>query len=600
MPIVDTTISLAFSIYSKKGIYALLVGSGLSRAAGIPTGWEITLDFIRKLAAASNEDCEPSPQSWYVNRYGEEPSYSKILRAVGSSPSIRNQLLRGYFEPTDDERKEGLKAPTQAHESIANLVKSGFIKVILTTNFDRLIEKALEKVGITPAVISTTDAIRGALPLPHTDCIVIKLHGDYIDTRIKNSPEELERYSRPLNKLIDRIFDEYGLLVCGWSAEWDIALRDALARCKSHRFETFWSIRGNQGNRTNELIALRKAEKISIIDANSFFKQLEEKILALDQLGKPHPLSVETAIATLKSLLRGGNQDIRLHDFLTEEVERTYRNLSANNFPTDQSVAPFSNDALIERVKRYESYTEILLSLLIVGCRWGKDEHVDLWIKSLERIANPSGGREGLMWWINLRYYPALLLLYGCGISSIASEGYGTLGNLLVNPKVIIGNEERPIVQRLIPDQVIELDHAKLIAGGDTKIPWSIYFYSYLREFFEGILPSDIDFQKCFDRFEYLFALVIFDFWRSQHNRMWGPGGYFLFRHSYRDDSNSIAANIFDDIAQEQLSMGENWPFLRAGVFNGSAEMFQNTKEEFDNWLREAYQRNRTIFDYMS
>ena len=38
----------AFSIFENKGVYAVLVGSGLSRAAEIPTGWEITLDLIRR------------------------------------------------------------------------------------------------------------------------------------------------------------------------------------------------------------------------------------------------------------------------------------------------------------------------------------------------------------------------------------------------------------------------------------------------------------------------------------------------------------------------------------------------------------------------
>lgn len=36
--------------------------------------------------------------------------------------------------------------PTVAHKAIANLVKHGFIKVIVTTNFDRLLERALEEI----------------------------------------------------------------------------------------------------------------------------------------------------------------------------------------------------------------------------------------------------------------------------------------------------------------------------------------------------------------------------------------------------------------------------------------------------------------------
>ena len=44
---VDSLTRLAFSIYGSPGVYALLVGSGLSRGAQIPTGWDVTLDLAR-------------------------------------------------------------------------------------------------------------------------------------------------------------------------------------------------------------------------------------------------------------------------------------------------------------------------------------------------------------------------------------------------------------------------------------------------------------------------------------------------------------------------------------------------------------------------
>ena len=58
---IDPILSLAFSIQSNRGVYALLLGSGVSRAAEIPTGWEITLDLVRKLARSCGEECEPAP-----------------------------------------------------------------------------------------------------------------------------------------------------------------------------------------------------------------------------------------------------------------------------------------------------------------------------------------------------------------------------------------------------------------------------------------------------------------------------------------------------------------------------------------------------------
>ncbi|WP_158285587.1 hypothetical protein [Azospirillum sp. TSA6c] len=47
----DPLLSLAHSVQSNKGVFAVLLGSGVSRAAGIPTGWELTFDLVRRLAA---------------------------------------------------------------------------------------------------------------------------------------------------------------------------------------------------------------------------------------------------------------------------------------------------------------------------------------------------------------------------------------------------------------------------------------------------------------------------------------------------------------------------------------------------------------------
>ncbi|MDI2090897.1 hypothetical protein [Commensalibacter oyaizuii] len=56
----DTSIKLAFTIQSNKKMYAILVGSGISRSSGIMTGWG-TCDLIARYATAKEEmelDCE--------------------------------------------------------------------------------------------------------------------------------------------------------------------------------------------------------------------------------------------------------------------------------------------------------------------------------------------------------------------------------------------------------------------------------------------------------------------------------------------------------------------------------------------------------------
>jgi len=240
----DPLLSLAFSMQSNKGVFAVLLGSGISRAAKIPTGWEVVLELVRKLALLSDGNCEPDPEAWYLNKFGHAPDYAALLDQVARTPAERQQLLRSYFEPTEEEQEEKAKQPTVAHHAIANLVANGYIKVIITTNFDRLMELALQEAGIAPLVLSTPDQIEGALPLVHTQCCVIKVHGDYLDTRIKNTPTELVTYDPKMDQLLDQVFDQFGLVTCGWSADWDVALRKAIEREQSSRYATYSVSRG--------------------------------------------------------------------------------------------------------------------------------------------------------------------------------------------------------------------------------------------------------------------------------------------------------------------------------------------------------------------
>lgn len=574
---IDPIISLAFSIYHTPGIYALLIGSGVSRSAGIPTGWEVVLDLVRKLAHVEGEDCGPDPSAWYRGKYGEDPDYGKLLEAIAKSPAERSQLLRNYFEPIDEEREQGLKVPTEAHKAIANIVANGFIRVIVTTNFDRLIEKALEDVGITPIVVSTPDAAEGAMPLTHTKCTVIKAHGDYLDTRIKNTPQELASYDERMNHLLDRVFDEFGLIICGWSAEWDVALYAALERCKTHRFTTYWAVRGGgTGTKAKKLIDLRRAQIIQIVDANTLFREVGEKVFALQEISKPHPLSAKVAVTSLKKYIADERYRIHLFDLVRAETEKLYQELDAKHFPAEGiQITP---EEFRKRIRRYEALTEILLALMINGCHWGGREHESIWVKCIERIANPPGQRNGFEIWLSLRLYPALLLLYGGGIASIAADNYQTLTALFTQAMVRQGYVENPLVVHVYAGAVMDRNVWEYLPGVErNSIAVSEYLYKLLRDPLKELLPDEIHYERCFDRFEYILGLVHADLFHKKSGQIWRPAGRFMLRNRYYPQES-----IMDELEKEIASLGSNWPPLKAGLFDGSIERIRFIKSSFD------------------
>jgi len=274
----ESALRLDISVHTNPGVYALLLGSGVSRAAGIPTGWEIVLDLIRKLAAVEGEEPQPDPETWYHQRFDELPDYAKLLDRLTTTPAERMALLRSYFQPTEEEREQGLKIPTPAHRAIATLAKLDYIRMVLTTNFDRLTERALKEEGVVPDVISSDDDLRGAMPYVHSQCVVVKLNGDYRDTRIKNTPEELENYSQTLNQCLDRVLDEFGLIICGWSGEWDTPLRNAIRRSPNRRFATYWLAKGETTEEAQHTIRHRRAEVVRLRALTRFLKNCSRKL----------------------------------------------------------------------------------------------------------------------------------------------------------------------------------------------------------------------------------------------------------------------------------------------------------------------------------
>lgn len=101
------------------------------------------LDLIRRVALAQGIENQTDWAAWYREKTGQEPDYSALLEELASSPEERRSILHSYIEPTEEDREEGRKIPTAAHHAIADLVRGGYIRVIVTTNFDRLMENAL-------------------------------------------------------------------------------------------------------------------------------------------------------------------------------------------------------------------------------------------------------------------------------------------------------------------------------------------------------------------------------------------------------------------------------------------------------------------------
>lgn len=506
---IDPMLTLSFAIHTNPGVYAFLLGSGISRAAGIPTGWEVVEDLIRKLARLRGEPEPAEPHKWFVDTFKEPPTYSTLLKDLAATPAERQQILKGYFEPTSNAAGPGQRRPTQAHNSLAALIKSKSVRIVLTTNFDKLMEQALEAVGVHPTVISSADAADGAVPLPHTSCTLVKLHGDYLDVRTMNTPDELAKYDPRIDLLLDRILDDFGLVVCGWSAEWDMALRAAFERCKARRYTTYWAMHGKPTVAATDLITLRAAQVIPIGGADAFVSDLETKVTSLAAVDPSHPMSVKIAVVTLKRYLAEEKYGIPLYDLIADETKRVLEQTS-DALMVCSGAVPFRGPEITARLARYDAIAAILMNLLATGCFHGSPSHHELWVRALERVASrPEIG--GDMGWTGLRSYPAALLLYSGCVAALGRKRFDTARVLLLGPKVRRSQNPEAIYEVCVPPYFVHTSFSRAVHGKDMYTPMSDRLFEVVRESVRDTIPDDDDYEDTFHLFEYLVALIVAD-----------------------------------------------------------------------------------------
>ena len=145
-----------------------LIGSEESAWLGIPAFKDIKEHLQVKLQNLEGS-IQPPDDTW------------ELIQLLATTPAAVANLMRYYYEPTDEDRLLKRKLPSTFHFNLARSVADSFGQIIVTTNRDRLIEWGLVKFGITPQILKPGTALTKIAPVAQTKCTLIKLNGDYLD-----------------------------------------------------------------------------------------------------------------------------------------------------------------------------------------------------------------------------------------------------------------------------------------------------------------------------------------------------------------------------------------------------------------------------------
>jgi hypothetical protein len=274
----DPIVSLSVAIAEAPGSHAFFLGSGISQEAGVPTGqqvfWQAAGELHRLERETEDTPDEEGLQEWLKETDREQLGYSDLLELIAPAPANRRDYLAKHFEGRE---------PGKAHQQLAGLAAQGAIKVFVTTNFDRLLEHALQARGIEPVLITSAGDLASAPRREHAGCYVLKPHGDYLQETIRNTPSELERLEPEIANELREIFERFGVVVLGYSGS-DAAIAELMSMRRS-RYGLYWVARGALSSGASRIVEGTGGRVIQRPDAASFLGDLQRRL----EVFRTHP-----------------------------------------------------------------------------------------------------------------------------------------------------------------------------------------------------------------------------------------------------------------------------------------------------------------------
>jgi hypothetical protein len=274
----DPIVSLSVAIAEAPGSHAFLLGSGISREAGVPTGEQVLWQAVGELYRLENTTTDTPGRDglagWLAESGREGFTYSEILQLIVPDPATRRDYLAKHFEG---------KEAGRSHHELAALAEAGLIRVFVTTNFDRLLEHALQARGIEPVVVTCAADLASAPRREHADCYVVKPHGDYLQETIRNTLAELTELEPEMAAELAEIFGRYGVVVLGYSGS-DPAISDLLGARRS-RYGLYWVARGESGEGASRIVERTGGRVIRRPGAVEFLTDLHRRL----EVFRAHP-----------------------------------------------------------------------------------------------------------------------------------------------------------------------------------------------------------------------------------------------------------------------------------------------------------------------
>jgi tetratricopeptide (TPR) repeat protein len=258
--------------------FSLFIGAGASYTSGVKTAKEMMEEWAHHLYNLERKigKTEKPYNDWLIDQdWDDEEKYSVLFEKVYDQKPQR----RNYIEECVKDAK-----PSWGYIYLANIIANRYFNVVLTTNFDDLLNEGSTLYPNFKPLVCAHDSAISDVRVTSARPKIIKLHGDFLYDNIKNTVRETEVLDKNMRDKFMQFAKEYGLIVIGYGGN-DRSVMDILdmmIRSDENYFPhgLYWCIRDekNVSKKVQKLLRRENTYWIKIEGFDDFMAELHERL----------------------------------------------------------------------------------------------------------------------------------------------------------------------------------------------------------------------------------------------------------------------------------------------------------------------------------